>query len=88
MALSKHLPEDTTSELVVTLEPGTEDLELVKQFASIGKTHALPMKNRFDLGVVKKLAALIQEQNIDIIHTHGYKSDILGVMAARKAGNS
>ena len=86
MALSKHLPEDTTSELVVTLEPGTEDLELVKQFASIGKTHALPMKNRFDLGVVKKLAALIQEQNIDIIHTHGYKSDILGVMAARKAG--
>ena len=86
LALSKHLPEDTTSELVVTLEPGTEDLELVKQFSPIGTTHALPMKNRFDLGVVKKLAALIKERNIDVIHTHGYKSDILGVMAARKAG--
>ena len=86
LALSKHLPVDTTSELVVTLEPGTEDLELKKQFKSIGATHALPMKNRFDLGVVKKLAALIRERDIDVIHTHGYKSDILGVMAARKAG--
>ena len=27
LALSKHLPENVQSELVVTLEPGTEDLE-------------------------------------------------------------
>ena len=86
LALSKHLPADTISELVVTLEPGTEDLELVKQFKPIGTTHALPMKNRFDLAVVTKLAALIKERDIDVIHTHGYKSDILGVLAARKAG--
>ena len=44
------------------------------------------MQGRFDLRAVSKLADLIQEQDIDIIHTHGYKSDILGVMAARKAG--
>ena len=86
MALSKHMPSNVTSELAVTLEPGTEDLELVKQFSSIGKTHHVPMHGRFDLGAVKKLAALIKDNNIDIIHTHGYKSDILGVMAAKKAG--
>lgn len=86
LALSKHLPESVSSELVVTLEPGTEELELVKQFKAIGKTHQIPMKGRFDLRAVSKLADLIQEQDIDIIHTHGYKSDILGVMAARKAG--
>ena len=86
LALSKHLPADTTSELAVTLEPGTEDLELVKQFRSIGKTHQLSMKGRFDFGVVNKLATLLKEQKFDVIHTHGYKSDIIGVWAARKAG--
>lgn len=86
LALSKHLPDSVSSELVVTLEPGTEELELVKQFKAIGKTHHIPMQSRFDLRAVSKLADLIQEQDIDIIHTHGYKSDILGVMAARKAG--
>ncbi|MBJ2129621.1 glycosyltransferase [Alteromonas sp. IB21] len=86
LALSKHLPDNVSSELVVTLEPGTEELELVKQFKAFGKTHHIPMQGRFDLRAVSKLADLIQEQDIDIIHTHGYKSDILGVMAARKAG--
>ena len=86
LALSKHLPDSVSSELVVTLEPGTEELELVKQFKAIGKTHRIPMQGRFDLRAVSKLADLIKKQDIDIIHTHGYKSDILGVMAARKAG--
>ncbi|MFC3094626.1 glycosyltransferase [Alteromonas sediminis] len=86
LALSKHLPEETQSELVVTLEPGTEDLELVRHFKEIGPTHQLPMKSRFDLSVVKRLAELIKKNNIDILHTHGYKSDIIGVLAAKKAG--
>ena len=86
LALSKHLPSHVTSELVVTLEPGTEELEVVNHFKSIGATHQIPMKGRFDLSAVTKLADLIKQQGIDVIHTHGYKSDILGVMAARKAG--
>ena len=86
LALSKHMPSDVTSELAVTLEPGTEDLELVKQFKSIGDTHQLPMSGRFDFGVVNKLASLLKEGKFDVIHTHGYKSDIIGVWAAKKAG--
>ncbi|NDV91414.1 glycosyltransferase [Alteromonas sp. 345S023] len=86
LALSKHLPPHVQSELVVTLEPGTEELELVKQFSSLGKVHQIPMNGRFDLTAIKKLADVIKKNNIDVIHTHGYKSDILGVMAAKKAG--
>jgi glycosyltransferase involved in cell wall biosynthesis len=86
LALTKHLPAHTHSELAVTLEPGTEELELVKQFASLGKVHHIPMNGRFDLTAVNKLADVIRKNNIDVIHTHGYKSDILGVMAAKKAG--
>ena len=86
LALSKHMPQDVENHLVVTLEPGTEDLELLKQFSSLGQTHQIAMRNRFDLGAISKLAELIRRHGIDVIHTHGYKSDILGVLAARKAG--
>lgn len=86
LALAKHLPEHVDSELVVTLEPGTENLKLVEEFKKIGATHALPMRNKFDMGVISSLAELIKEQGVDLIHTHGYKSDIIGVLAARKAG--
>jgi len=35
--------------------------------------------------VISNLVELIKTEGYDIIHTHGYKSDILGVWAARKA---
>jgi glycosyltransferase involved in cell wall biosynthesis len=88
LALAKHLPKDRVRcDLAVTLEDSSKDLKLVKKYReSHGDAFEIPMNNRFDLGVIKKLASLIKERNIHIIHTHGYKSDILGVLAARKAG--
>lgn len=88
LALCKHLdPEQVGSQLAVTLETDSQDLKLVKEFRALGfPAHEVPMSGRFDFSVVSKLVTLIKEQGIDIIHTHGYKSDILGVMAARKAG--
>lgn len=87
LALAKHLdPSHFVCDLVVTKEFAGHDLELVQQYKAIGKTYEIPMTGRFDLSVINKLVQLINEQNYDIIHTHGYKSDILGVIAARKAG--
>ena len=54
LALTKHMPADVESHLVVTLEPGTEDLELVKQFSVFGKTHYIEMRNKFDFSAIKK----------------------------------
>lgn len=88
LALARHLPEhQIRCDLAVTLEENSKDLELVKQFRSnFGEAFELPMKHKFDFSVVNRLVELIKERNIHIIHTHGYKSDILGVLAARKAG--
>jgi len=88
LALAKHLDKSyIRCDLAVTLEKNSRDLELVKQYrATCGEAFELPMSGRFDLKVINKLVALIKERNIDIIHTHGYKSDILGVIAAKKAG--
>ncbi len=88
LALAKHLnPEKVRCDLVVTAESGNENLEISRQYRNLGlNTYEVPMTNKFDLGAVSKLAELIREKGIDIIHTHGYKSDIIGVLAARKAG--
>ncbi|NCP63919.1 MAG: glycosyltransferase family 4 protein [Paraglaciecola sp.] len=87
LALAKHLPADVRCDLAVTQENDRETLEIVKHYQQLGlTTHELPMAGRFDWRVVNKLVTLIKSQNIHLIHTHGYKSDILGVLAARKAG--
>lgn len=88
LALAKHLdPQVVRCDLAVTMEPEQTPLEVVAEYKRLGlTTHVLDMKNKFDPGAVTKLVALIKEKHIHIIHTHGYKSDIIGVLAARKAG--
>jgi len=89
LALGKHLldREGIQCDLAVTHESEDQNLKLVHEYdKTAGITHLIPMSGRFDLGVIDKLVTLIKDQDYDIIHTHGYKSDILGVWAARKAG--
>lgn len=74
-------------DLVVTEEGSNQDLEIVNQFTPPqGQAFKLPMSGRFDLSVLRQLKAIIKNRKIDIIHTHGYKSDILGLVAARQSG--
>lgn len=90
LALAKHLdPNKVRCDLVVTAEPSNQDLEIGRQYKALGlNAYEIPMRNKFDFSVISQLVRLIREKKIDIIHTHGYKSDILGVIAARKAGIS
>jgi glycosyltransferase involved in cell wall biosynthesis len=74
-------------DLAVTEESDNQDLEIVSQFPEgEGKTHKIKMQSRFDLNAISELCRIIREREIDIIHTHGYKSDLLGLIAARKTG--
>lgn len=88
LALAKHLdPTTVRSDLAVTMEPDQKELELVNEYAKLNLPHhKIEMKNKFDLSAVNKMVELIKKENIHIVHTHGYKSDIIGVLAARKAG--
>lgn len=91
LALCNHFDHDQLDcELIVTREPGCGDLEIASAYRDqchrLGEVFELPMSNRFDLRVVNKLARLIEDKGIDVLHTHGYKSDIIGVLAARKSG--
>ena len=88
LALARYLePEKVQCDLAVTLESNTHDLELVKQYKKLGlKTHEVPMKNKFDLAVIDRMVELVKREGYTVIHTHGYKSDIIGVRVAKKAG--
>jgi glycosyltransferase involved in cell wall biosynthesis len=80
-------PTRVIHDLAVTREGSGQGLKIVELYPpQAGNVHTVPTKGRFDPGVVKKLVRIIREQDIDVIHTHGYKSDILGFLAARIAG--
>lgn len=74
-------------DLAVTKESEDQDLSVATYYpAGAGEVHYLKMKGRFDLRVVSQLVRVIRQRKIEVIHTHGYKSDILGLLAARRAG--
>lgn len=86
VALANNLDDERVRcDLAVTKESESQNLEIIQRFPiRNGKTFEIPLKGRFDPAVLSKLCKLIRERDIDIIHTHGYKSDILGLLAAKK----
>lgn len=88
LALANNLKiANVRCDLAVTKEDDNQNLEIVDKFpAKCGQAFELNMKGRFDPAVIKQLCELVQQREIDVIHTHGYKSDILGLIAAKKTG--
>lgn len=87
LALNNNLDQDKVrSDLVVTVEKGVQP-EIVAHFnADKCQVFEIKVNSRFSLHTIRSLIALIKQRNIDVIHTHGYKSDILGIIAARISG--
>ncbi|WP_372972226.1 glycosyltransferase family 4 protein [Marinobacter sp.] len=88
LALANNIDTaDMICDLAVTREGDSQDLTVAEVYPELaGKVHYLPMSGRFDFRVVQQLCNIIHERGIDVIHTHGYKSDILGLLAAKKSG--
>jgi glycosyltransferase involved in cell wall biosynthesis len=88
LALAKNLDSAKVNcQLAVTLETGNQNIEVYNRFCAMGlEAHKLEMRGRFDPRGIMKLCRLIRQNNIHIIHTHGYKSDIFGFIAARITG--
>ncbi len=88
LALSSHLDKKLVNcSLAVTHESQDQNLELFDRFMALGlNAYKIPMLGRFDVRSIPRLVKLIKKQKIDIMHTHGYKSDILGLITGRIAG--
>lgn len=62
-------------------------LEVVERAKELGiGTVVFESEGRFDLSAVFALKKYIRENNVSLLHTHNYKSDIIGFFAARQAG--
>jgi glycosyltransferase involved in cell wall biosynthesis len=60
------------------------NLEVIERAKALGlPVHIFESKGRMDLSTVKELKKYLIENKIDILHTHNYKSDIIGALAAR-----
>lgn len=84
LALLRH--SAGTDNLLVCPSTSEDDLLQEADRLSIA-VQTLDVSGNFALlDFVRKLVQLIKSEQIDILHTHGYKSDIIGYFAARLAG--
>ncbi len=88
LALARHFDSDKINcQLAITRETLDQNIEIVDRYTKLGLTcHQIKMNGRFDPRAILRLSRLIGKEKIDIVHTHGYKSDILGLIAARIRG--
>jgi glycosyltransferase involved in cell wall biosynthesis len=88
LALAKNLPNELMeSPLLVTTEANIEKLEIEHYYKELDKvSYSIHLASKFDFFSVFRISKLIKKLNIDIIQTHNYKSNILGLLAARLAG--
>lgn len=84
--LSVPAAEGIEQYLAITDEPGACDEVLKRSPLPPERQFKVRMSSKFDLRAIWRLVKLIRQLEINIIHTHGYKSDILGLLAAKWAG--
>lgn len=85
MALVRHLdPAAVESHVAVIRDEAGLDPPLLKVAKKAGfKTHVIDAIGKFNWSAITKLRALIRSERVDIVHSHGYKTDIATMLAAR-----
>ena len=62
-------------------------LEIIQEAQKLGlKTAVFDSRNQADFKTVSSIKKFLKENSIDIVHTHNYKSDIMGFLATRFTG--
>ena len=83
LALIRSIESSEIESLVGSIGDGTvEETALCLEAKKLGfSTHTFNSKSSFDFGVVSSLRNFILKNNISILHTHGYKTDLIGLLA-------
>ena len=83
LALIKHLdPQKITSIVGVIKDDATQDAPLCKAAEAYGfQTRYFEGPGRINFSVIKQLKQFILQHDISILHTHFYKTDIIGFLA-------
>lgn len=85
LALIKHLDSEKIESYVASIKDDADyKVPLCIEAEKIGFTsNIIESFGKINVSAIKKLRNYIQDNNIDILHTHGYKTDILGLLATK-----
>ncbi len=85
LALIRHLnPSEIHCTVGVIRDNPQMDIPLVQHAANLGfSTHTIEAAGRFNVIAVSRLRKYLIDNRIDILHTHFYKTDIIGLLATR-----
>lgn len=85
LSLSKALKQTKYNPIIGCLMPDNGDKpQLGKEAEAFGlDVIYFQMKIKFNPFVVREIGKVINQRNIQIMHAHGYKSNILGVIASK-----
>lgn len=85
LALIKNLdPQKVKSVVGVIKDDQKQDVPLCREAAKLGfQTQIFEVHGRVNFLVIKQINQFILQEKIDILHTHFYKTDIVGFFATR-----
>lgn len=85
MALVRHLDPARVRSIVAAIKDAPDlDVPLCTEASKLGfETRVFQAQGRLNFSAVKQIRKYIRENNIHILHTHFYKTDLIGLMAVR-----
>ena len=85
LALIKHLPSEQIESVVGVIKDAPNlEAPLCTVASEFGfQTHVIESYGKLSRSAVGQLRRVLIDQQIDILHTHGYKTDLIGSLAAR-----
>ncbi len=85
LALIKHLNPQKIESLVGVIKDDPDlDVPLCKEASKLGfKTICFEAQGKVNFSAIKQVKNFILQEKIDILHTHFYKTDIIGFWATR-----
>ncbi len=88
LALIKHLDPEKVESIVAAIKdaPGLE-VPLCREAQKLGfRSHVIEAIGRVNLSAVQQLRRYILENQIQVLHTHGYKTDLTGLLSTLGTG--
>jgi glycosyltransferase involved in cell wall biosynthesis len=89
LALARHLRAERVDTAIGVVQdaPGGGEAPLLSHARALGfGTVSIEAPGRLARGAAPRLRALIRERRIDVLHTHFYKTTVLGALAVRGTG--
>ena len=85
LALIKYLdPEKVQSVVGVIKDDPSQDAKLCREAKAMGfETIEFDAHGRVNFSIIQQLRKYLVDEDVDILHTHFYKTDIIGLLATR-----